>query len=288
MGEALSQFVEEAQHLSSQFDSTTVFSIAGWNVSQYVLYMLVALVLVAALVLIAGRKLTLVPHGKFAHIFEFGYNFISEGVGADVIGEGFKKHVPFLATLFFFILTANIIGLIPGAKAAMGTISITWALAAISFIYFNFWGLKELGFFHYFKSLCPSGVPAPIAPIIWFLEFFSMVIRVLTLAVRLYGNMLAGHMVLAVFSLATTIFLQTAIFQMDIVAGLPEIILHHHVHAVGMVLLAVLHVCARNPRCFLAGIRIHHSVFFLHRHGNPSSLIGRNSFRLAPLAAQAA
>ena len=214
MGEALSQFVEEAQHLSSQFDSTTVFSIAGWNVSQYVLYMLVALVLVAALVLIAGRKLTLVPHG---------YNFISEGVGADVIGEGFKKHVPFLATLFFFILTANIIGLIPGAKAAMGTISITWALAAISFIYFNFWGLKELGFFHYFKSLCPSGVPAPIAPIIWFLEFFSMVIRVLTLAVRLYGNMLAGHMVLAVFSLATTIFLQTAIFQMDIVAGLPAI-----------------------------------------------------------------
>ena len=145
------------------------------------------------------------------------------GVGADVIGEGFKKHVPFLATLFFFILTANIIGLIPGAKAAMGTISITWALAAISFIYFNFWGLKELGFFHYFKSLCPSGVPAPIAPIIWFLEFFSMVIRVLTLAVRLYGNMLAGHMVLAVFSLATTIFLQTAIFQMDIVAGLPAI-----------------------------------------------------------------
>ena len=223
MGEALSQFVEEAQHLSSQFDSTTVFSIAGWNVSQYVLYMLVALVLLAALVLIAGRKLTLVPHGKFAHIFEFGYNFISEGVGADVIGEGFKKHVPFLATLFFFILTANIIGLIPGAKAAMGTISIAWALAAISFIYINFWGLKELGFFHYFKSLCPSGVPAPIAPIIWFLEFFSMVIRVLTLAVRLYGNMLAGHMVLAVFSLATTIFLQTAIFQMDIVAGLPAI-----------------------------------------------------------------
>ena len=212
MGEALSQFVEEAQHLSSQFDSTTVFSIAGWNVSQYVLYMLVALVLVAALVLIAGRKLTLVPHGKFAHIFEFGYNFISESVGADVIGEGFKKHVPFLATLFFFILTANIIGLIPGAKAAMGTISITWALAAISFIYFNFYGLKELGFFHYFKSLCPSGVPAPIAPVIWFLEFFSMVIRVLTLAVRLYGNMLAGHMVL-----------QTAIFQMDIVAGRPAI-----------------------------------------------------------------
>lgn len=277
MGEALSQFVEEAQHLSSQFDSTTVFSIAGWNVSQYVLYMLVALVLVAALVLIAGRKLTLVPHGKFAHIFEFGYNFISEGVGADVIGEGFKKHVPFLATLFFFILTANIIGLIPGAKAAMGTISITWALAAISFIYFNFWGLKELGFFHYFRALCPSGVPAPIAPIIWFLEFFSMVIRVLTLAVRLYGN-----------------HARRPYGSRRILSGNHHLPADRHLpdgHRCGsacnrMVLLAVLHVCARNPRCFLAGIRIHHSFFFLHRHGNQSSLIGRNSFRLAPLAAQ--
>lgn len=224
MGEALSQFVAEAQHLSSQFDSATVFSIAGWDVSQYVLYLFLALAIVAAIVLICGRKLQLIPHNRFTHVVEYGYNFISESVGADVIGEGFKKHVPFLATLFFFILVANVIGLIPGAKAAMGTISITWALAAISFIYFNFYGLKELGFFHYFRSLCPSGVPAPMVPIIWFLEFFSMVIRVLTLAVRLYGNMLAGHMVLAVFSLATTIFLQTAIFQMDLVAGIPALI----------------------------------------------------------------
>lgn len=223
MGEALSQFVAEAQHLSSQFDSATVFSIAGWDVSQYVLYLFLALAIVAAIVLICGRKLQLIPHNKFTHVVEYGYNFISESVGADVIGEGFKKHVPFLATLFFFILVANVIGLIPGAKAAMGTISITWALAAISFIYFNFYGLKELGFFHYFRSLCPSGVPAPMVPIIWFLEFFSMVIRVLTLAVRLYGNMLAGHMVLAVFSLATTVFLQQAVFSMDFVTALPAV-----------------------------------------------------------------
>jgi F-type H+-transporting ATPase subunit a len=73
------------------------------------------------------------------------------------------------------------------------------------------------------KSFAPHGVPAPMAPIIWFLEFVSMVIRVLTLAVRLYGNMLAGHMILAVFSLATTIFLQTAVFSMDFVVGIPAI-----------------------------------------------------------------
>lgn len=222
MGEALSKFVEEAQHLSDSFNSTTLFSIGGWDISQYTFYMFIILALVLLIVLLSSRKLGLVPHG-FPGAVEFGYNFVRTNIGEDVIGEGFKKHIPFLCTLFFFILIANIVGLIPGAKAATGTISITWALAAISFIYFNFYGLKTLGVFGYIKSLVPHGVPAPMIPIIWVLEFFSMVIRVLTLAVRLYGNMLAGHMVLAVFSLATTIFLQQAVFSMDFVAALPAV-----------------------------------------------------------------
>lgn len=223
MGEALEKFVAEAQGLYANFESTTLFSIGGWNISQYTLYMFIALALVLLAVLIGARKLEFIPHKKFTAILEYGYDFISNSVGADVIGEGYKKHIPFLATLFFFILFANVIGLIPGAKAATGTISITWALAAISFVYFNFYGLKTLGVFGYIKSLVPSGVPGPMVPIIWFLEFFSMVIRVLTLAVRLYGNMLAGHMVLAVFSLATTVFLQQAVFSMDFVTALPAV-----------------------------------------------------------------
>ena len=223
MGDALNTFVEEAQHLSSTFESATVFSIAGWDISQYTLYMFFILALVLLIVLISGKKLQLIPTNKFLNTVEYGYEFVRNGIGADVIGHGFKKHVPFLCTLFFFILLANVVGLSPGAKAATGTISITWALAAISFVYFNFYGLKQLGVFGYIKSLVPSGVPLGMVPVIWFLEFFSMVIRVLTLAVRLYGNMLAGHMVLAVFSLATTVFLQFAIFQMDFVTALPAV-----------------------------------------------------------------
>ena len=116
-------------------------------------------------------------------------------------------------------------GLVPGFKTSTGAISCTWALAVISFVYFNFYGMKTFGFFQYFKNLCPSGVPGPMKPVIWFLELFSMVIRVLTLAVRLYGNMLAGHMMLAIFSIATTCFIQTALFSgsMDLIAGLPSI-----------------------------------------------------------------
>lgn len=220
---ALNDFVAEAQHIGSSFDSVAVFSIFGWEISQYTLYMFIALAVVLLLILVGGRKLQLIPHNKFTGTLEYGYEFVQNSIGAVVIGEGFKKHIPFLATLFFFILVANVIGLIPGAKAATGSISVTWALALVSFVYFNFYGLKQLGILGYMKSFAPHGVPAPMIPIVWFLEFVSMVIRVLTLAVRLYGNMLAGHSILAVFSLATTIFLQTAIFQMDIVAGIPAI-----------------------------------------------------------------
>lgn len=224
MGEALSQFVEETQGLSGQFDSATVLSIGGWEISQYIIYMFIALALTLIVVLVAGRKLQLIPKNKVVGTIEYGYSFIRSGVGEDVIGEGFKKHIPFLCTLFFFILVANIIGLIPGAKAAMGTISITWVLAIISWLYFNFYGLKQLGVFGYIKSLAPSGVPGPMVPVIWFLELFSMIIRVLTLAVRLYGNMLAGHMLLAVFALATTVFVQYTVFTIDIATGVTSLI----------------------------------------------------------------
>lgn len=225
MGEALSEFVSEAQGLAAHFEPHTVFSIGGWDVTQYVIWLFIAFIVVLAVVLGAAKNLKVVPTGKFANMVEYGYEFVSRNVAEDVIGHGFKKHVPFLATIFFFILICNILGLIPGFKTSTGSISCTWALAAISFVYFNVYGLKTFGFFGYMKTLCPSGVPGPMVPVIWFLEFFSMVIRVLTLAVRLYGNMLAGHMVLAVFGIATTCFLQQALFagSLDLIAGLPSI-----------------------------------------------------------------
>lgn len=223
MGEALNTFVEEAQGLSEHFQSHTVFSIGAWDVSQYTCYMFLILALTLIVVLVGARKLKMIPDNKFINTLEYGYSFVRNGIGEDVIGQGFERHIPFLATLFFFILIANAVGLIPGAKAMAGTISITWALSCISFVYFIFWGIKELGVWGYIKSLAPSGLPKPLVPIIWFLELFSTVIRVLTLAVRLYGNMLAGHMVLAVFSIATTVFINMSIAQMSLITGLPAV-----------------------------------------------------------------
>lgn len=220
LGQALSSFVSGAQGIYETFISTTVFSIGGWTISQYTLWMFIVLAVVLFLVMFTASHLQLVPENKFFSTIELGYGFVKSSIGEDVIGQGFQRHVPFLATLFFFILTANVLGLIPGFKAATGTISVTWALALISFVYFNFYGFKMLGLGGYVKSLVPSGVPGPMKPVIWILEFFSMVLRLLTLTVRLYGNMLSGHMILGVFSIATTVFMQYAFFTADFITGI--------------------------------------------------------------------
>ena len=107
----------------------------------------------------------------------------------------------------------------PAARRPPGPSSITWALAAISFVYFIFYGIKVKGLGGYLKSFAPSGLPVVMVPIVWFLELFSTVLRVLTLAVRLYGNMFAGHMVLGIFALASSVFLTCGIQALDPISG---------------------------------------------------------------------
>ena len=191
--------------------------------SNFVFWMIICVALVLIVVLVSGRKLQLIPTNKFTNMVEYGYEMVRKQIGKDAIGHGYKRHVPFLATLFFFILISNIVGLIPGCKTPTGTISITWALAIISFVYFNYWGIKAHGGWGYIKSIAPSGLPKPMVPLIWVFEFISLVLRALTLAVRLYGNMFAGHMVLGIFSLATSCFILTAVQTGEAMFYLPPI-----------------------------------------------------------------
>ena len=225
--DVLSIVRSEITDFTKSFDSTFVFStnVAGTEVglTQYTFYMFIALVVLVLLVFIGGRSLRLIPKGKFSNMIEYGYEFASRSITREVIGEGYKKHIPFIATLFFFILIANFIGLIPGAKAGTGSLSVTWALAICSFVYFNFWGVKARGGTAYLKSFAPSGLPGPMVPFVWVLEVFSAILRALTLAVRLYGNMFAGHIVLGIFAILTSTFLTSAIQSADLVLGLPSI-----------------------------------------------------------------
>lgn len=214
--EILSEHVPELQaSLSPQImigDST-------FGLTTFMFWMVICWIITCVIVIAVSRKLTLVPKNKFVNTVEYGYQFVRNDMGEGIIGHDFKRHVPFLATMFFFILVSNFVGIIPGCKTPTGTISVTWALATISFIYFNFWGIKAHGGWGYIKSIAPSGLPIVMVPVIWFFELVSLVLRWLTLAVRLYGNMFAGHMVLGIFALASGVFLTFGIQQMDVLSG---------------------------------------------------------------------
>ena len=196
------------------------FGDTGFGITQYMLYAILVWIIVFAVVMLAGKRLTLVPNNKFVNMVEYGYQLVRHNIGEGTIGHGYKKHIPLLATLFFFILISNFIGLIPGSKAATGSLQINWALSIVAFVYFNYWGVKAHGGWGYIKSIAPSGLPKVMVPIIWVFEFVSLVIRVLTLAVRLYGNMFAGHMALGVFALFASSFLFAAINGAGAIGGL--------------------------------------------------------------------
>lgn len=219
--EELPEHLTELQ--SDLMNSSIVFGNEQFGITNFILYMILVMVLIVTTILVVGKKLQYIPNNKFSNIVEYGYEFVRNDMGKGSVGHGYKRHIPFLATLFFFILVANFIGLIPGAKAATGSISVTWALAIISFVYFNYWGVKAKGGWGYIKSIAPAGLPIVMVPVIWFFEALSLCLRALTLAFRLYGNMFAGHMVLGIFAILTSVFTTYAITNADFITGLPAI-----------------------------------------------------------------
>lgn len=220
----LGQLPEHIEELKDDLmNSKILFGTENFGLTNFIFWMCIACVVLLLLILISNKKLKLVPNNKFVNFVEFLYEFVRNKIGKETIGPGYKKHIPFLAAIFFFILIANFIGLIPGAKAATGTISVTWALAIISFVYFNYWGVKVKGGLGYLKGLVPDGVPIIMAPVLFILEVVSTCLRAVTLAFRLYGNMFAGHLVLGIFAVLTSVFVTYSIQNAQYVLSLPSI-----------------------------------------------------------------
>lgn len=175
----------------------------------------IAILAIIGLFVAAVRKPTLVP-GRMQWLGESGYGFIRDGVAREVIGPEGLKFAPYLATLFMFIIANNVMGIVPLAQIApTSKIAIPGILAGISWILFNWIGIKKHGFGPYFKGmLFPPGVPKPLYILITPIEFFStLIVRPFTLAVRLFANMFAGHLLLLVFALGTTYLLTVGNFS---------------------------------------------------------------------------
>lgn len=123
-------------------------------------------------------------------------SFIRGGIVLPNMGEEGRGMLPYFCTLFLFILSVNLVGMIPEMKTATSNISVTAALALCSGVLIVCSGLKYHGLVGFLKGFVPSGTPGWLVPLIFPLEVVSLIIKVCVLAIRLFANMLSGHMVL--------------------------------------------------------------------------------------------
>ncbi|MFQ5675575.1 MAG: F0F1 ATP synthase subunit A, partial [bacterium] len=149
------------------------------------------------------RKPKLVPRG-LANFFEFIIVYLQEDVMQPYLGSHSRKYASYLLTAFFFILLTNLLGLVPGAATATGDISVTAALALLTFCMVQIAGVRSHGLWGYLKGLIPPGLPLFILPIMIPVEVVSLFTKHFALAIRLFANMIAGHVV--IFALLLIIF----------------------------------------------------------------------------------
>ncbi len=174
------------------------------GVTKPMLQAVLAGVVVFGFFFLAARRRAMVP-GRLQFVGEEAYGFVRNSMGRDIIGSrDFQRFVPYLVTVFFFILVNNLFATIPLIQfPTMSRSGMVYGLALLSWIIYNAVGIQKHGFLGYIKhQSMPSGVGGPILLLIVPLEFMSnILVRPVTLALRLFANMFAGHLLLILFAL---------------------------------------------------------------------------------------
>ncbi|WP_030899875.1 F0F1 ATP synthase subunit A [Streptomyces sp. NRRL F-5126] len=199
----------------NSFDFKPFLTIGGIEFTKSMLLSVICMVIVVGLFWLAFRKPKLVP-GKMQLIGEIGYNFIARSIARDVIGKEGSKYVPFLTSIFFFVWIMNIMSVIPLAQfPATSRFAYPAVLAFCVWVTYLYLTFKKNGFKGGVKNLVYiEGLPGWIRPLVILLEFIQNVItRPFTLAVRLWANMFAGHMLIVMFSAATWYLLTPSIMS---------------------------------------------------------------------------
>lgn len=217
----LDKLPEEMEELVESFSSTPVAGDLTVGITQYSAWLFVAVVVLLLLVFSFKKRQQasgLVPQGRFVNGMEFLVEYCRDDLCKGLLGDSWREHFPFIASLFFFILVNNILGVIPGFKSGTGCIGTTAALALVSFVYFIVVGVKRKGALGYIKSLAPAGVSFPMNALVWVIELFSTFLRLVTLAVRLFCNLFAGHVVMGTFAILASLFVEPLLENVSVVA----------------------------------------------------------------------
>jgi F-type H+-transporting ATPase subunit a len=196
-------FVEILEHHLLDHRIAALFTIGGVHIdlTLHSLMMLIVGALLLVSLYIARRQSKATPHG-LANGMEAFIVYIRDELVRPNMGPDADQYLHYFLTLFFFILGCNLLGLVPWGATATGNISVTSTMAITTFLLINFAGIRKHGFFHYMQSFIPHGLPLPLIPLMFVIEILGLFTKSFALCIRLFANMIAGHIVmLALISL---------------------------------------------------------------------------------------
>lgn len=202
--------VFEAPTIGELFEFRAIFTVAGLEVTFPTLVMFGMTLLIIVFFWRAFSKPKLVPTG-LQNVAEAGVlDFIRDQIAVSVIGPEGAAWLPFLTAMFFWIFLNNFMSIFPVIQFPVTSrMAYPATLAILVWFIYNGVGIKQQGFFKYFKNIMfPPGVPLIIKPLLAVIELFSTVIvRPITLSVRLFANMVAGHLILGVLFVGSSVFI---------------------------------------------------------------------------------
>jgi len=166
------------------------------SIPDQVLYMWIVMGILLVVAVVATRRLQMVPRGSQNFMEVVLEQFVNEL--DETIGHGGRRYLPLIATLGLFILTSNLMGLVPGLIAPTANLNTTAACALIVFFTYHWIGVRKQGLVPYLKHFA-GPVPTALKPLMFVIEIISHCARPLSLSLRLFGNMMAGHILLAIF-----------------------------------------------------------------------------------------
>jgi F-type H+-transporting ATPase subunit a len=180
-----------------QFHINPIVELGNYDFTNSALFMVLTVLVSVTFLMWASSAKAVIP-GRAQSIAELSYEFIAKML-KDGAGSGGMRFFPLVFSLFIFVLVSNLLGMIPGFFTVASQIIVTFALAMLVILTVVIYGVYKHGF-HFFGIFVPSGVPMILIPLVTAIEIISFLSRPISLSVRLFANMLAGHITLKVFA----------------------------------------------------------------------------------------